>query len=273
MINNPGLNKTLYITTGALALAAGLTGIIDPGMYTRVAGSLLLPGMFSQDLVVTVTAVVMIVLAIWMRKDDYRKLIVILGILGFFFYAYGIYSIEQIYTSLYPLYLAILALSFYTIIFSMSSLKITAFKDLELTPVLRYTASGYAIFISLLFNFIWISQLVPLLRTGDRIEYTFSVYIIDLVFIMPAFALAALLALRKRSSGIIGLPALFILGAGILSPLAIAELLKPHYYGIEADPGGLILYSTLSIVFLALSALYLALLRPPGHGKDRSDPS
>ncbi len=112
-----------------------------------------------------------------------------------------------------------------------------------------------------MFNFIWISQLIPLLQTGERIEYTFSVYIIDLVFVMPAFVITALQALRKHIVGIIGLPALFVQGIGILSPLALAELLKPSCYGMPLVIGEFWLYCILSMVFLILSTLYLTALR------------
>jgi hypothetical protein len=104
-----------------------------------------------------------------------------------------------------------------------------------------------------MFNFIWISKLIPLLQTGERIEYTFSVYIIDLVFIMPAFVISALLAVRKRAVGIVGLPALFILSVGILRPLALAELLKPLRYGMPVNLNEFWLYSVLSMMFLFLS--------------------
>jgi len=223
MINNLKLNKTLFLITGILALITAVFGVLKPEMYNPVAITRIIPGLFTQDLLVILAAIVLIILAIWLQQDDYRKLIVILGILGFFFYAYGIYSIEQIYTSLYPLYLSILALSFYVLIYSMSSLKNSAVEELELNIIIRYGAAGYGIFIAVMFNFIWISQLIPLLQTGDRLEYMFSIYIIDLVFIMPAFVIAAVLAVSKRTIGVIGLPALFILGIGILSPLALAE--------------------------------------------------
>ncbi|HSL86753.1 MAG TPA: hypothetical protein VK861_07445, partial [Bacteroidales bacterium] len=183
MTNNLGLNKALFLITGILALIAAVWGVLGPEMYNPVATTQIIPGMFTQDLLVILAAIVLIISAIRMQQDDYRHLIVILGILGFFFYAYGIYSIEQIYTSLYPLYLFILALSFYVLIYSMSSLKNSAVEELELAPMIRYGAAGYSIFIAIMFNFIWISQLIPLLQTGDRIEYMFSIYIIDLVFI------------------------------------------------------------------------------------------
>ena len=78
---------------------------------------------------------------------------------------------------------------------------------------------------------------------------------------MPAFVIAAFLAIRKRAVGVIGLPALLILGVGILSPLALAEVLKPLYYEMPVNPGEFWLYSILSMVFLFLSAIYLIAIR------------
>lgn len=262
MMKNLALNKTLFLTTGLLSLVAAVTGVLDPGMYDPVVSARIMPGVFTQDLLVIVAALVMILLAILMQQDDYRKAIVIFGILGFLFYAYGIYAIEQVYTALYPLYLAILALSFYVLTYSLASLKGPAIEEFELAPIIRYGAAGYGVFIAVMFNSIWISQLIPLLRMGDRIEYTFSVYIIDLVFIMPAFVIVAGLAVRRRAVGIVGLPALFILGAGILSPLALAEVLKPSRYGVPAAADEFWLFGILSLMFLIFATVYLIALRP-----------
>lgn len=262
MIKNLNLSKILFLITGVLALIAAVMGVINPDMYDPVVSARIIPGVFTQDVLVILAAIVIIILSMMLKQDDYRKLIVIFGILSFFFYAYGIYAIEQIYTMLYPLYLSILALSFYILVYSMCSLKNSVAEKFELPTVIRYGSAGYGIFIALMFNFIWISQLIPLLQAGERIEYTFSVYIIDLVFVMPAFVITALLALRKHIVGIIGLPALFVLGIGILSPLALAELLKPSRYGMPLVIGDFWLYCILSMVFLILSTVYLIALRP-----------
>ena len=129
-------------------------GVLKPEMYNPVVSARLIPGVFTQDVLVILAAFILIILAMPLQQDDYRKLIIIYGILGFFFYAYGIYSIEQVYTSLYPLYLTILACSFYVLIYSMSSLDKLVIEELKLTPVIRYVAAGYGIFIALMFNFI-----------------------------------------------------------------------------------------------------------------------
>ena len=262
MIRNLSLNKTLFIVTGILSLVAAGMGVLTPEMYDPVVSARIIPGVFTQDLLVIAAALVMIFLAALMQQEDYRKAIVIFGVLGFLFYAYGIYAIEQVYTPLYPLYLAILALSFYVLAYGLASLQGSEIEDLAQPASVRYGAAGYGVFVAVMFNFIWIGQLIPLLQEGDRIEYTFSVYIIDLVFIMPAFVITAFLAVRNRAVGIVGLPALFVLGLCILSPLALAEMLKPSRYGMPTDPGQFWLFGVLSLVFLIFAAAYLITLRP-----------
>ncbi len=270
MIKNLTLNKILYLLTGALSIIAAMIGVLNPEMYDPVVMARIIPGVFTQDLVVIVASIVMMGLAVLMRQMDYRKTIIILGILGFIFYAYGIYSMEQVYTALYPLYLAILALSFYALALSLASLDPSTVEDLSLPPVVRYVSAGYGVFIAVMFNIIWLGQLAPLLRANDRIENTFSVFVIDLVFIMPSFVITAYLALRKRALGIIGLPALFIVGVGILSPLAFAELIKPIRYGLPLDPAEFWLFAPLSLVFLIFTVVYLATLKSPDGLADGS---
>jgi|GEM_PF-3398425 ABC-type antimicrobial peptide transport system permease subunit len=80
---------------------------------------------------------------------------------------------------------------------------------------------------------------------------------------MPAFVITAFLAIRKKALGLTGLPALFILGAGILSPLALAEVLKPVRFNMQVNPGDFWLFSILSMIFLALSAVWLTALKNP----------
>jgi hypothetical protein len=263
VIKNVTLNKALYIITGLLALVAAAWGVLDPSMYVPVVSAAIIPGVFTQDLLVIAAAVVMIVLAWRMDRDGYRAAIVIWGLLGFLIYAYGIYAMEQVYTPLYPLYLAILSLSVYVLAYGLASLRPAAMEALDLPPVIRYGAAAFAVLIAVMFNVIWFGQLLPLLETGDRIEYTFSVYVIDLAFIMPGFVIAAILTLRRRALGIVGLPALFIVGVGILSPLALAELLKPVRYGLATNAGDLILFGALSVIFAALTAVYLIALKAP----------
>lgn len=47
---------------------------------------------------------------------------------------------------------------------------------------------------------------LPLMRDRHRIEYFYSVYILDLCFVMPAFFIAAVLSLRGLPFGILMAP-------------------------------------------------------------------
>jgi hypothetical protein len=260
-------NRVLWIVTSVLAIVAAAVGVLRPAIYDGVVAENIVPGVFTQDLVVFAGAMALLVLALMDTPARVRSRIVIAGILGFFFYAYGVYAMEQVYTELYFVYLAILGLSLFTIASTLVSLDYERLADYRLPPFVRVACSAYAIFVAIMFTFIWTGALIPLIRDGFRKEFTFSIYIIDLSFVMPAMAVSGVMALRRKPLGIVGVPALFVLGAGILSPLALAELLKPALYGRPTIPGELWLYLVLSVVFVGLTVLYLATLRAPKAGR------
>jgi hypothetical protein len=112
-----------------------------------------------------------------------------------------------------------------------------------------------------MFNVIWFSQLVPLLQESDRIEYMYSIYVIDLSLVMPAFVIAAIMAIRCHHIGLMGIPALFVVGAGILGPLALAEAIKPIRYSIPSNTGDFLLYLILSVLFLVFASVFIAALK------------
>jgi multisubunit Na+/H+ antiporter MnhF subunit len=138
MMKNLTLNRILWMLIGALSLTVAVFGVIDPAIYEGVVSPTIMPGVFTQDILVIITAVLLLILTATMGRSALRKQIVILRILGF-----------------------------------------------------------------------------------------------------------------------AGLPGLFILGVGILSPLALAEVLKPVLFDTAGDPGGFWLYLILSGLFLILAVVYL----------------
>ncbi|MCK4788973.1 MAG: hypothetical protein KAV87_34855, partial [Desulfobacteraceae bacterium] len=101
MVQNLGTNKILWLLTALLSLAAALMGVFNPDIYSKVVRSDIMLGVFGQDLMTIVASVIILLLAIRIKKEDSKKQIVILGILGYLFYAYGIYVIERVYNMLY----------------------------------------------------------------------------------------------------------------------------------------------------------------------------
>jgi len=256
------LNRWLWLGVALLSLIASGVGVLHPSVYDGLIPASIRPGVFTQDLVAIALSVVLGLLAVSDRSDLVRKRIVAHGILGFLFYAYGIYAIERMYNALYPLYLALFGASLFVLVYSAATVPTNATARLAVPSWTRILGAGYGLVIAVMFNIIWFSQLAPLLRGGRQIDHLYSIYIIDLSFIMPAFVIAALFALRRHPVGVMGLPALFVVGVGILSPLALAEWIKPARYDLPSDIGALTLYGVLSASFIILAGLFLVLIGP-----------
>ena len=103
-----------------------------------------------------------------------RELIVVFGLLAFFFYAYGIYAIEQVYNWLYFVYLALFGISFYSLVYSITSLRLDVADAVSLPPIIRRSAVGFSLFVAILFSLIWIRGLVELVEAKQRVEFAFQ---------------------------------------------------------------------------------------------------
>ena len=246
----------MWTLTGLLSLVAAVVGILNPSVYDRVVSTDLIPMIFGLDLLSFAAAVAIILIALRTGEDDSRKQLVIIGILGYFFYAYGIYTIERIYNMFYYLYLSIFGLSFWSIIYSIRSIRADRLSGVILSDRMRKASAGFSLMVAIIFSILWIIQLLPLLQNAEKIEFMYSIYILDLCFIMPAFAILGIEAIKKQWSGLFLLPAMFVLGFTLIFSLAVSELVKPRYalpVSITAFLPALIL----SLLFLLFAILHL----------------
>lgn len=230
--------------------------MLNPEIYQQVVSKDIVPGVFSQDLMTIPASITVLLLTSRIKEEDFIKQAVVLGILGFFFYGYGIYTIERLYNVLYLLYMAILGLSFYSIIYSLSNIRKENLQMLEVPKIVRFVSVAFLLVNPLIFYPLWISQLLALLMTGEKIEFLYSTYILDLCFIMPAFIIAAVVAARRDVMGLLLTPALFVMGFTLLAPLALSEFLKPLLYDLSMDTAEMGLFLLLSILFLILIVAY-----------------
>ena len=219
-----------------------------------------MPGVFGQDLMTIVASFIILLLIGRLKEKDSKKQIVILGILGYLFYGYGIYVIERIYNAFYYLYLAIFGLSFWSIVYSVVKIRPETLQKVQVPRLMRNVSAGFSLLVAVVFNILWIIQLLPLVQAGEKIEFLYSVYILDLCFIMPAFVIIGIMAVKKAGLGLLLIPAMFILGFTLIFSLAVSELVKP-LYDLTITIGGLGPSLVLSILFLVLAALHLRKLK------------
>jgi hypothetical protein len=269
VLRNLRLHRVLWAVTGLLALVAAVTGVAVPGIYAGVVAPDLVPGAFSQDIISVAASVLLIAVALAGGNEPAKGQIVALGVLGYLFYAYGIYAIERTYNGFYLVYLAILALAFWALIAAGANLERDLF-ELNLPRTLRIISASGALLQPFIFYPLWIAMLVPLMSTGNRIDSLYSIFILDLCFIMPAFLLLALLSYRSHPLGLLLLPALYILGFTLIFSLALGELAKP-LFGLAINAQSFWLSLGLSLFFAVIGALHLQKLdlkpRPGGSAQ------
>jgi hypothetical protein len=259
MIPNIKTAKMLWIITELLALIAAIGGILIKGIYDNLFQADYLPGALAQDIITILLSVFLLILIFNTKENDIKKQIIIIGVIGSQCYLYGILTIERVYNVFYLIYLAIFALSFWTMIYSLAGYRSQKFQNLRLNNKMLNTTAISSIVIAVLFIFLWITALLPLMQEHKRIEYLYSIYILDLGFVMPAFIITAIMSLRRIPLGILMAPAIMIIGFFVIFPLGLNELAKPAF-GMPVNYGSMVISFIFSIYMLTIAILQLWLI-------------
>ena len=163
MIPNLRTAKLLWILTEILTLISAVGGLLSKGIYDGLFQADYLPGAVAQDVITLLLSLTLLVLIYFTGLKDIKKQIIIIGVLGSQCYLYGILTMERAYNVFYLVYLAIFALSFWTVIYSLSGFRSANFKKLRLNKGMLYTTAISSILIAAIFIFLWITSLLPLM--------------------------------------------------------------------------------------------------------------
>lgn len=259
MLTHVKLNRLLWAVAGLLAVAAAVIGVWRPEIYDHVVARDLIPGAFSQDLLSVTAGLGLLYLSYAATPDRTKHQIVALGLLGYLFYGYGIYVIERTYNGLYLIYMAVFAVSFWGMVVAGATMARNS-PSASLPKALRLASASCAILQPLIFYPLWIGMLLTLMRAGEQIDSLYSIFILDLCFIMPGFLILSFLTYRNHRAGLLLLPALYVLGFTLIFSLAVGELVKP-LFGASPSLAALLPALALSGVFLVVGILHLARLR------------
>jgi hypothetical protein len=234
--------------------------ITDDSIYEKLLSEEILVGTVAQDIMTVLVSITMIIILIQLGEDNDKTQILMIGLVGYQMYAYGIYVIEQVYTVYYLAYMAIFSVSLYSLIFSITSLNLEKVEDLSVPNAQRLITLFLLFLIPTIFYPLWISQIILQIQDAERLDYLFSVYIIDLCLIMPAFYIAGYFTLTDKALGLVYGPVLLVLGFAILLPVSLGELLRP-LYDQSTDWFGLIFFGILSSVFLIVGISHLKTMK------------
>ena len=260
MIRNLWLSKIYWSITTVFAFLAALAGVVFRDIYINLFPKEFLPGAFPQDVLTIFVCMFLFVLIAVTKKDDVKKQIVIIGLIGSLFYLYGIFTIERVYNWFYLLYAMVFASSFWSLIYSLSGFRSETFISMHLNGWMLKTTAISSIVIAVIFTFLWTMALVPLMRDHTRIEYLYSIYILDLCFVMPAFFVTAVMSLRRLPFGILTAPAIMIAGFFVIFPLGLNELAKLSA-GMEIQCGPMAVSFVFALYMLAVAGVHIRMIR------------
>lgn len=246
----------LWAATAALAFLSALGGIVYDDIYVGLFPDEFLPGALPQDVLTLLVSALLFTLAVITRREHVKRQVVAVGLLGSLFYLYGIFTIERVYNAFHLLYAAVFALSFWSIVVSLAGYKAEHFAKLRISSGMLRTTASTSIFIAVAFTILWTAALIPLMRDHNRIEYLYSIYILDLCFVMPAFVITAVMSLRRMPFGILMAPAIMIIGFLVIFPLGLNELAKPAA-GLEINYGPMAVSFVFAFFMLAIGVLHL----------------
>lgn len=258
-MNRLGLLRLLWAATSILALVAAVTGIVSPTIYDELAPPDLLAGMLSQDLFTVLAAVVALALVV-RRADNAKAQVVLLSIMGYFFYAYAIYAMERMYNALYFVYLGVLGLAFYSIVYTLVCLDRDRLARLRMERAPRLAAAAALVVVALLFYALWAAQLLPLMRAHERLEYRYSIFILDCALLLPALLITAAKLVRGEALGALLAPAIFLKGFTLLFSVGLASILLP-LQGLAPTWGEMGFYLGMATFLGALGVLTLSAWR------------
>ena len=212
------------ILIAALLAVTAAGGLFIEGLYRPFLSTPLVAFQFFQDLVSLIVAPLLMAAMYLTSRGSLRALVIWAGLLIYVAYYYAFYAFGFVYTSFYPLYLALVGLATASLIGMLSGVDQEAFRTYagDRMPV-RFIA--VVLGTALLFVPIWSSMMVQRIAAQQGGE-TDLVFVLDLCFLIPTTVFAAVQIWRRRSVGYLlsGVLLIKVTISGIL--LTGGELLK-----------------------------------------------
>ncbi len=244
-----------------LAVVATGVGLFVPKFYGDA--EVLLPQLYGQDLLTLVVAVPALAVALYHAyQGSLRGYVVWLGVTGYLLYTYASYAFLTAFNQLYLVYVALFALTLFTLIAGIARIDPTDLsKALDGHPVRGYVA--FQALVAGLLALLWLADVGPASLAGTRppsiAETTLPVPVIqslDLGVVIPSFALSAALLWKQRAWGYVFTGVLLVKGTTLgLAVLAmIAFMLRA---GQTVPLPQIVLFALLSLAGLVLTVRFV----------------
>jgi hypothetical protein len=210
-----------YIVTGwliavLLVIAAG-AGLFVPNLYSPfITSPNMVAGLFVQDFVSLLAAPILVAAMVWTQRGSRRALVVWCSVLVYTAYYFSFYVFDNVYNVLYPLYMALLGLNVYSLGGLLVNVKLDVFAA-GVDSKMPVRTLSIILLIALLFVPLWGAMIVQDIQ-AQQARRTALVFVLDLCFLLPAIAIAAVQLWQRRPLG-------YLLGGILLVKAAVSGIL------------------------------------------------
>jgi hypothetical protein len=222
------------VLVSVLVAVTSLAGILLEQIYARETAAWAVQAV-AQDYANLAVVALLLVSTYSVRSGSLRGYLVWLGAYLYLVYAFAIYAFAVHFNFLFLAYVAVLGLSFYTLVGGLAAADPAAFAPALLGNP-RARAAGLLLFvIGAMFGLLWLSEIVASLLAGtvpaslaEAGLRTNPVYVLDLAFLLPGMIAAAVLLRRGAFVGyLMAVPLLVFsaaMGLGIVIVFGLSAL-------------------------------------------------
>lgn len=214
---NNSIILALSLPLIVLVTVVSYVGLFTPDFYTRETLNWQAQAI-GQDMVDLFIAMpFLLVTTLLAYRKNMNALLMWGGVLLYFIYTFTIYAFDTHFNSLFILYCLTLGLSFYSFLyFALVQRKQQWQINFKNRQPVKVTAI-YLIVISILFYFLWLSDIVPAILNKQTPKGvlesglpTNPVHVIDLAFFLPALFITGVLMLKQKTTGYILAPVFLV---------------------------------------------------------------
>jgi hypothetical protein len=192
-----------------------------------------------------------------------RGRLVWLGALTYLVYTYVIYAFHVSFNSLFLVYVTLLGCSLYALIGGLATTDFTGIKARFTPETPIRVVSIFLAVVAVLFYISWLGEVIPALVAGgvpqsvvDNGTPTNGVYVLDMAWILPAFALTAIWLWRKLDMGYALAGALLTFMSLLLFAI-MGMVVSMSLYGQPVTLGMAAVFGLVATVSLGLAVWYL----------------
>ena len=256
-LHTHGLLPTIF-ADGALVLAAvgAAAGLLVPDLYRDTEAWV--REARATDLVTLVLAVPLLAASLWLaRRGDVRWQLVAAGALGYLAYSYAIFAFSVAPNALSLLYIAVLALSAWSLVLRLGADEVRSLADVS--PRLpRRVAAVFLLAVPVLFGLLWLGEINSAASaTGPSqalVELglpTNPIWALDLAFALPVVAYGGIRLLRSDARALAtAVPALVFLV--LIGFAVLAVFVFDIAAGADLEPLPMVIVGTITAIAVGL---------------------